>query len=123
MEVRLLGYQNPTGTCQECPLINEQRRCCDREDTSGCTMGNRRCDSFFTYCLRSFGNEDSQEGGCSDRESMRSDTNQDDDDPIDFFQAIKVLNLDNPFHLQGLTSDYTVSYLVLLKCFVAHKLL
>ena len=74
-------------------------------------MAGRRCDSFFTYCLRAFGDEDSQEGGCSDpNERMISSTNWD-DGSIDFTQDT-VLHLNNPFYLHGLRSDYTVSCLV-----------
>ena len=110
MEVRLLGYENPTQTS----LRNSgQRRCCDIDnlDTSVCIRG---CDSYFTYCLRPFGDEDSREGGCSDsNERMISSINTDDNESIDFTQN-RVLGLDNPFHLQGLNNDYTVSSLVLL---------
>ena len=60
----------------------------------------------FTYCLRAFGNQSSQEGGCSDpNERMRSGPNWD-DGSIDFTQD-KVLGLDNPFHLQGLSNATT----------------
>ena len=110
MEVRLLGYQNPTQTRFR---DSGERRCCDGGDSSGCTEGFRRCDSRFTYCLRAFGNQSSQEGGCSDpNERMRSGPNWD-DGSINFTQD-KVLGLDNPFHLQGLSNNYTVSCLVLL---------
>ena len=79
MEVRLLGYQNPTQTS----LNNDgQRRCCDIDSTSECAEG--QCDSYFIYCLRPFGDEDSQEGGCSDsNERMISNTNRN-DGSIDF---------------------------------------
>ena len=60
-----------------------------------------QCDSFFIYCLRLFGDEDSQEGGCSDTNKiMRSGTIWN-DGSIDFTQDT-VLRLNNPFHLQGL---------------------
>ena len=107
MEVKLLGYQNPTQTSFS---DSGQRRCCDIHSNSGCAEG--QCDSFFTYCLRAFGDDDSQEGGCSNRERMTSDINGD-DESIDFSRN-RVLGLDNPFHLQGFSNDYTVSCLVLL---------
>ena len=112
VEVRLLGYENPTGRCQACQvLLNGIRSCCDDFGKSdGCTDDDRECDSYFTYCLRPFGSQDSQEGGCSNldnSERMTSNVSSD-DGSIDFTQDI-VLGLDNPFHLQGLTNDYTVS--------------
>ena len=110
MEVRLLGYQNPTQMCQECLLSDGQRSCCDSNDTSGCIIGFRRCDSRFTYCLRSFGNQSSQEGGCSDSSRRMTSSVHFNYGSIDFTQD-KVLGLDNPFHLQGLRSKYTVSSL------------
>ena len=120
VELRLLGYENPTQTsCGN----SGHRRCCDSTGTSGCTEW-RRCDSYFTYCLRSFGNESSQEGGCFDtNEKMISSINTDDrdDESIDFSQST-VLGLDNPFHLQGLSNDYTVSSLVLLSVYVARTI-
>ena len=113
VEVRLLGYENPTQTCQECLRNDRQRRCCDSNNlaTRGCSDGSR-CDSYFIYCLRAFDDEDSREGGCSDRERMTSGRNWG-DGSIDFTQDT-VLGLDNPFYLQGLRSDYMVSALVLL---------
>ena len=108
VEVRLLGYENPTQRC----LSNGGQRlsCCDdfrRQDR--CTDGDRECDSYFIYCLRAFQTRDSQEGGCpnSDR-TVTSDVNTD-DGMIDFSQST-VLGLNNPFQLQGLTEDYRVSY-------------
>ena len=111
MEVRLLGYQNPTHTCQNCQLSNGQRRCCDSSSdvTSECNLDNRPCDSYFTYCLRPFGCEGSS---CSNCQKMKSSVNYN-DQSIDFSKNI-VLGLDNPFRLPGLTDDYTVSSLVVL---------
>ena len=113
MEVGLLGYQNPTQMCQQC-VSNGQRRCCDSNEISGC-IAWRRCDTYFTYCLRTFGDEDSQEGACPDPLGTRSSKNID-DQPTDFSQA-RVLGLDNPFRLQGLRSDYMVSNFSLTKVF------
>ena len=108
--MRLLGYQNPTGRCQGCPLFDELRSCCDnRNRNSPCNNINGfECDSFFTYCLRTFGSQDSQEGGCSNRDSITSDFNINDNSVTDFSRA-RVLGLDNPFLLQGLENSYIVS--------------
>ena len=106
MEVRLLGYENPTQRCRECRLINNLRSCCDdfsRNDQ--CTEGDRECDSYFIYCLRPFGTSNAQEGGCSNFEKMVSSVHTD-DGMIDFSQS-EVLGLDNPLHLRGLRDDYT----------------
>ena len=114
MEVRLLGYQNPTHTCQDCPVpsdSNGRRRCCDGSSdvTSECDLDYRPCDSYFKYCLRSFGDESAS---CSNHQKMISSVNRN-DQSIDFSKNI-VLGLDNPFRLPGLTDDYTVSSLVVL---------
>ena len=108
VEVRLLDYENPTQRCQDCPFLNGFRSCCDDFSRStGCTGSSRECDNQFTFCLRPFGNDSSHEGGCSDGERMTSGINRN-SETIDFTQDT-VLRLDNPFHLQGLTNDYTVS--------------
>ena len=109
VEVKLLGYENPTQRCQECRLSNGLRSCCDdfsRNDR--CTDDDRECDSYFIYCLRPFETSNTREGGCSNfHEKMISGVNTDDNQSgIDFSQS-KVLGLDNPLHLHGLTDDYT----------------
>ena len=111
VEVRLLGYENPTQRC----LSNGGQRlsCCDdfnRQDR--CTDGDRECDSYFIYCLRPFQTQGSQEGGCSNSDRAERSAVNVDDGMIDFSQT-EVLGLNNPFQLQGLTDDYRVSYLTL----------
>ena len=46
VEMRLLGYDNPTQRCQDCPIVQSVDRSC---------MGTDRCDSYFIYCLRTIG--------------------------------------------------------------------
>ena len=112
VEVRLLGYENPTGRCQGCPFHNGFRSCCDSFNRNDrCTDGDRGCDSYFTYCLRPFGNQTSQDGGgCSDRDNSEIMTSQanENDGGVNFFQST-VLGLGNPFLFQGLTNNYMVS--------------
>ena len=102
LEVRLYGYDNPTGRCQGCVSLG-QVGCCDRHDTMECS--SFLCDTYFHYCLRSLG---SQEGGeCSYFGSVTSSATLD-DRPIDFSQST-VLGLSNPLILPGLTNQWNVS--------------
>ena len=100
VEVRLSGYRNPTGRCEECPHERnvEPRRCCDDFNRySNCFQGNRgrECDSYFTYCLRPYG---TTFRGCFTYETVTSTVNTD-DGPLDFSQST-VLGLPNPLQLQ-----------------------
>ena len=114
VEVRLNGYTNPTGQCQDCKILFDWiQTCCDVEvppeilrpiTTSGCT-GDRRCDSYFNYCLRPFGDE--QPDGCSSDEYTTSSRNSN-DGPLNFTQS-RVLGLSNPQVLSGLKDAYQVS--------------
>ena len=99
LEVTVFGYNNPNGRCQNC---GDLRGCCDEFDITSC-FGSDRCDSFFTYCLRTIG---STGRGCSYSGNQRSDRNTD-DRPLDFSQNM-VLGLENPIILQGLTETYMV---------------
>ena len=97
VEVRLFGYENPTGRCEECPRGRnmEPRRCCDDfSRDSNCFQGDRECDSYFTYCLRPFDTTDSD---CSTYETVTSTVNTD-DGPLDFSHST-VLGLPNPLQL------------------------
>ena len=98
VEVRLNGYTNPTGQCWGCLT------CCDIDLHFGCT-GERRCDSYFNYCLRPFGDE--QLDSCSASEYTTSSFNSN-DGPLNFSQS-RVLGLSNPLVLSGLKSAYQVS--------------
>ena len=106
VEVRLFGYTNPTGRCQDCHSGGQfaDPGCCDTFTTATCT-GGLRCDSFFYYCLRTIG---SVGRNCSYFGNRTSAANID-DGQIDFSQST-VLGLQNPLQLQGLTDTYTVSY-------------
>ena len=109
VELTVFDYDNPTGTCydpQEC-VREGQHRCCDVNLFFPECTGFRRCDSYFTYCLRSLGSEGQ---GCSGYEERISSRNQDDSDPIDVTQSM-VLGLENPLILRGITDNYDVRYL------------
>ena len=113
VEVRLLGYENPTEKCQGCLRtyngISTLRCCDDFSRSDQCTDGGRECDSYFIYCLRPLQSQDFQEGGCSNSDRTVTSAVNVDDEMIDFTQS-EILGLNNPFQLQGLTKDYRVSY-------------
>lgn len=109
LQVKLFGYDNPTGKCPFCiPNSGPQiRGCCDQfSENNFCSM-NLRCDSFFTYCLQLVGSTETE---CSYSGSVMSATNWNDSQTIDFSNST-VLNLQNPLTLPGLTNDYQVSYI------------
>ena len=99
VEVRLNGYTNPTGRCPSC------QSCCDGPVTV-CT-GSRLCDSYFTYCLRPFGDARQHPVGCtrSSNEYRNISSINIDDGPLDFSQST-VLGLNNPQVLSGLEDIY-----------------
>jgi hypothetical protein len=68
--------------------------------------GDKRCDTFFTYCLRSLGTSGF---GCgsSSGSVIQSSVNEN-DAAVDFSQS----NLSNPINLPGLTNDWNVSVLI-----------
>ena len=108
MDVRLFGYNNPTGRCQACAINDDGlHRCCDSQSTFSICNGNRLCDSFFIYCLRPLNTSSIAEEGCSGFESMTSNVNRN-DGPVDF-ENPTVLGLPNPLLLPGLTEIYMVS--------------
>ena len=57
-----------------------------------CTSGNRQCDTFFIFCLRSL--SAGSESGCNNGMVLRSDVNMN-DATIDFSQG-SFLGLNNP---------------------------
>ena len=99
LQVRFLGYDNPDQECQFC-----EYRCCDIKDSAPCT-GNSRCDTFFYYCLRAHG---SNGVGCSYSGSVESIRNRNDATEINFNRT-RILRLDNPLSLEGLTDFWNVS--------------
>ena len=98
MQVRLNGYSNPTGRCghgNPCHSPSGQLYCCDSFDTESC-RGGKRCDSYFTYCLRPFGESRLNTSRCSSAQIISS-TNYD-DKSLDFSES-QVLGLYNPLSL------------------------
>ena len=113
MKVELFSYNNPTGRCQECPLHDGERSCCDRSNRNDDCYGgnpnsdNRPCDTQFIFCLRSL---NSTGRDCSYSEQVTSGTDwQGRNLPIDFTRVPTPLGLANPLSLPGLTDTYTVS--------------
>jgi hypothetical protein len=110
VEVRLNGYTNPSGKCNNCfNTQNRQQFCCDnRDNTNECTVTWERCDSYFIYCLRPLGTV--SDLGCLDNKTITmSHINVDDGPDIDFSQS-RVLGLSNPQSFSGLGDAYEVSY-------------
>ena len=111
IQLQLLGYDNPTQeriVCFFTPSFQCFFPCCD--DGSGpCTNGDRRCDTFFTYCLRPL---NTTERGCSSTSGnvLQSDVNEN-DAAVNFSQST-VLGLSKPINLPGLTNDWNVSVLI-----------
>ena len=110
LEVRLNRYVNQEGKCiGRCPRdpSNTTHSCCDDFRRFSNCGGDRRCDSYFFFCLRPFGSERQR----YDCQSFYNDTKMtsvnDDDRPIDFTSEM-VLGLENPFLLPGLTEEYEV---------------
>ena len=108
LQLQLLGYNNPTQ--QRINFCNSNQcfgPCCDA-GSGPCRNGDRRCDTFFTYCLRPL---DTLVFGCgsSNGSEIQSDVNED-DAAVNFSQST-VLGLSNPINFPGLTNDWNVSVL------------
>ena len=109
LQAQLLDYDNPNQLSFHCSNQSEfcQVDCCDgRQD---CVSGNRRCDTFFTFCLRPLGTTGFGCGSPSSGSEIQSEVNQN-DAAIDFSQST-FLGLSNPIVIPGLTNDWNVSYI------------
>ena len=110
LEVRLNGYENQEGKCVGCPRDQSAttHSCCDDFRRFSNCVGDRRCDSYFIFCLRPFGSERQR----YDCRTLYNDTRvtsvNRDDGPINFTSEM-VLDLENPFLLPGLTEEYEVN--------------
>ena len=111
VQIRLNGYSNPTGRCggQACHGQSGRLYCCDSNLVGiGNCIGERHgCDSYFTYCLRLFGEVQLTSQRCISNQ-VRSLSNHN-DGPLNFSQST-VLGLDNPLNLTGLDVPYNVSH-------------
>ena len=108
MQVRLNGYSNPTGRCGHSNICRKsgQLHCCDNPNNAGRCSDHERCDSYFIYCLRPFGEVQRTTSSCfSGKSTPFANT---DDGPLDFSQST-VLGLNNPLNLSGLQGAYDVS--------------
>ena len=113
LQLQLLGYSNPTQQrlfCDNnvCSLDLDLGQCCDG-GSGPCTNGNKRCDSFFTYCLRPLGTSGFNCGSSSGSE-IQSGVNWN-DAAVNFSQST-VLGLTNPINFPGLTNDWNVSIFI-----------
>ena len=84
-----------------------QLACCDDDNRETCSSGERRCDTFFIFCLRRSGTVGF---GCGSNGGsvVWSSVNEDDEINIDFSQG-SFLGLSNPVNLPGLTNDWNVN--------------
>ena len=84
VKVELFSYDNPTGRCQECPLLMGQHSSCDDQNRNNRCYDSddiRPCDIFFIFCLRPLNNTGRD---CSYVARVTSDTDwQGRDLPID----------------------------------------
>ena len=106
VEVRLNGYTNPSGQCRGCDWASN---CWDirpeiQLPIDDDCIGDRRCDSYFNYCLRPF---DDEQLDCSPSEHRNTSSPNSNDGPLNFSQSI-VLGLSNPQILSGLKGAYKV---------------
>ena len=120
VEVRLNGYNNPTGKCYDQGSCGDSffdsitccsYACCDIFDLEGildpdACIGSQLCDSYFTYCLRPFG-EHEIKSGCSTSKMKTTLSVNTNDGLLDFSQST-VLDLSNPQNLSGLGDAYNV---------------
>ena len=91
VQVNVQSYSNPTNQA-----ANRRGDCCDPGPTTGCER-DRRCDNYFTFCLRAL-NTLSREGGCDTPEIISKVAHN--DAPIDFNQPT-FLGTQNPFQLNA----------------------
>ena len=115
LEVRLNGYDNQDNSCIDCqPEGRTLHGCCDDHNrVNDCDRNERRCDSYFIFCLRPFGSRQEK----YDCKTLYNDTRMtsvnNNDGPVDFTSST-VLGLENPFLLPGLTEEYEVRYIVII---------
>ena len=103
-------YDNPTQrrllTCSNNQCF-AAAGCCDTGE-GNCTSGERRCDTFFIFCLRPLRTIIPGLGcGSNTGSVIQSDVNMN-DTAIDFSRS-SFLGLNNPFTLPGLTNNWNVS--------------
>ena len=108
LQAQLLDYDNPNQLSVHCNVFC-QVDCCDGMQMQDCVSGNRRCDTFFTFCLRPLGTTGRGCDSPSSGSEIQSEVNQN-DAAIDFSQST-ILGLSNPIVIPGLTNDWNVSYL------------
>ena len=107
MQVRVNYYDNPTNKCGTCIASDGSYGCCDSWISGSCT-GSLRCDNAFHYCLRPLGTLVNDFHCLNIYPQVTSHTSYDDEE-IDFSQS-EVLQLSNPFTLNGLTFSWMVRY-------------
>ena len=109
LEVGLNGYANPDGKCIACPRGMNTNSCCDDFGRfKNCNHPDRACDSYYIFCLRTFGTERERYNCQKNYKGTRVTSINVNDAPLDYTNKT-VLGLENPFLLPGLTEDYKVS--------------
>lgn len=108
LQTQIHSFVNPDQESLHCNQSGCSVACCDN-GPGACGVGERRCDTFFIFCLRPFNTEGFAIGGCGSSGSvMQSNVNMD-DASLDFSQS-SFLGLSNPVRLPGLTNDWNVSW-------------
>lgn len=100
LEVHVMSYSNPTNGGE-----GLSGGCCDGGEPPACT-GNRRCDTYFRFCLRPF-NTPGIDRGCGTSAVVTSTDSELNNGSIDFTQP-SFLGLDNPLSLSGLAPFWQV---------------
>ena len=113
LEVRLNGYENRDGKCIGCPrrMNTDASSCYDDFGRFGdCNHPDRACDSYFIFCLKTFGTWRERYNCQQNYEGTRVISVNVNDALLDYTYKT-VLGLENPFLLPGLTEEYKVSSL------------
>ena len=109
LQAQIHSFVNPNQRSTHCNQFGCWRACCDDGSRETCSSGERRCDTFFIFCLRPLDTDDFE--GCSSNSGsvIRSEVNENGVPAIDFSQST-FLGLSNPINLPGLTNDWNVSW-------------
>ena len=83
--------------------------CCDDfRRLDDCNHPDRACDSYFIFCLRTFGTQ-RERYNCQENYKGTRVTSANINDGVLDYTNKTVFGLENPFLLPGLTEDYKVS--------------
>lgn len=105
--VHVHSYSNAMSHCSTCrESVNDALGCCDQIRNKGQCVGNERCDTSFSFCLRSVAFDRTVSTCFTD--PLHSNVNQN-DGPLDF-SATTFLGLSNPIAVGGFSTSWQVLY-------------